>query len=266
MVEGSGDGISRSLGHMLRTTASQNPNRDASGVNMHTMSELFLTNKPFLPDAENALDNVNALLDGVLGNLSGLMDPSFLNIVPRDIIARLTGGDTDTDRHFGQELGSGGGGGGSWGDEDGADESYYIGGPGAPIGEHVGVFGSPSSKTGGTSNLPSVTLRGYTLVREMGFDGSIGTWRQGDPSSDHSRGLAIDVMVGTTSEGREQGDFIANFFNANRVALNVDYVIWYERITSGSRDGTWKPYTRYSYAPNDDTLQHRDHPHISFRR
>lgn len=113
LVEGNGNNISRGLSTMLRTTASQNPNQDGSGFNMFTMSELFLMNKPLIPSQKNTLETLNALMSSLTGLFSKDMDDNFINLVPRDITARLS---RDPEGYSGGAgSGGGGGGGGSWG-------------------------------------------------------------------------------------------------------------------------------------------------------
>jgi hypothetical protein len=71
-------------------------------------------------------------------------------------------------------------------------------------------------------------------------------------TSDHPGGYALDFMTGS-------GDAVADCMVENAGALNVSYVIWNQRINTGSgwegmedRGGT--------------TANHKDHVHISFDR
>jgi hypothetical protein len=70
--------------------------------------------------------------------------------------------------------------------------------------------------------------------------------------SDHPDGYALDFM--TTS-----GDAIADCVIENKSALGVDYVIWDQRINTGSG---WKGMEDRGGA----TANHEDHVHISFER
>lgn len=73
-------------------------------------------------------------------------------------------------------------------------------------------------------------------------------------ASDHPSGLALDIMV-----DRATGDALASCARKNRDALGISYVIYRQRIDTGSgweamedRGGT--------------TANHMDHVHISFER
>lgn len=56
---------------------------------------------------------------------------------------------------------------------------------------------------------------------------------------------------------------LANWAAHNAAALNVSQVIFYDRIWT-AKGGGWRPYTNNSKNGADrDTLQHRDHVHIS---
>jgi len=71
--------------------------------------------------------------------------------------------------------------------------------------------------------------------------------------SDHPKGLALDFMV----HSKSQGDEIASFVLSNRKALNVKYVIWRQRINHGN--GWSKMADRGSVTEN-----HYNHVHVSF--
>ncbi|TDW23686.1 hypothetical protein [Kribbella kalugense] len=88
-----------------------------------------------------------------------------------------------------------------------------------------------------------------------------------NPTSDHPRGLACDVMVGTDSRksapARARGDQIANWAVTTAGQTGVHYVIWYGKIWSARR-GTWIPYNGGGvYNPTDATGGHFDHVHVS---
>lgn len=85
-------------------------------------------------------------------------------------------------------------------------------------------------------------------------------------TSEHPHGRALDIFVTahrTKAEGdsKSLGDEIAAWFVDNANRFGTEYVIWYERINTLNG---WRPYTRYRDQPNDHTLQHRDHIHITF--
>ncbi|WUJ68459.1 hypothetical protein OG809_25520 [Kribbella soli] len=88
-----------------------------------------------------------------------------------------------------------------------------------------------------------------------------------NPTSDHPRGLACDVMVGTdarqSAPARARGDQIANWAVTTAGQTGVHYVIWYGKIWSARR-GTWIPYNGGGvYNPTDATGGHFDHVHVS---
>ena len=82
----------------------------------------------------------------------------------------------------------------------------------------------------------------------------IGVASRGSGTSDHPRGLAVDLMT----DSREQGDRIAECALANRDELGVDYVLWRQRADMGSG---WEPMEDRG----SPTANHMDHVHISFR-
>ena len=88
-----------------------------------------------------------------------------------------------------------------------------------------------------------------------------------NPTSDHPRGKACDVMVGTdarqSAPARARGDQIANWAIKTAAQTGVHYVIWYGKIWSARR-GTWIPYNGGGvYDPTDATGGHFDHVHVS---
>jgi len=88
-----------------------------------------------------------------------------------------------------------------------------------------------------------------------------------NPTSDHPKGRACDVMVGTDSRrsapARAKGDQIANWAIKTAGQTGVRYVIWYGKIWSARR-GTWIPYNGGGvYSPTDATGGHYDHVHVS---
>ncbi|MFD7158027.1 hypothetical protein ACFV9C_25735 [Kribbella sp. NPDC059898] len=88
-----------------------------------------------------------------------------------------------------------------------------------------------------------------------------------NPTSDHPRGKACDVMVGAdarkSAPARARGDQIANWAINTAGQTGVHYVIWYGKIWSARR-GTWIPYNGGGvYNPTDATGGHFDHVHVS---
>ena len=88
-----------------------------------------------------------------------------------------------------------------------------------------------------------------------------------NPTSDHPRGKACDVMVGAdarkSAPAKARGDQIANWALKTAAQTGVHYVIWYGKIWSARR-GTWIPYNGGGvYNPTDATGGHFDHVHVS---
>ncbi|HEY2985871.1 MAG TPA: hypothetical protein VGJ38_17065 [Jatrophihabitantaceae bacterium] len=88
-----------------------------------------------------------------------------------------------------------------------------------------------------------------------------------NPSSDHPRGKACDVMVGSDArrspQERERGNAIANWAVQTAGQTGVHYVIWYGQIWSARR-GQWIPYNGGGiYDPNDANGGHYNHVHVS---
>ncbi|MBP2323350.1 tape measure domain-containing protein [Kibdelosporangium banguiense] len=79
--------------------------------------------------------------------------------------------------------------------------------------------------------------------------------------SDHALGKAIDVMIPNyqSAASINLGNNIANWFTANPAKFGTKYVIWRDHINSGRG---WEPYGHPGGGRND-TLQHRDHVHVS---
>ncbi|WP_231445992.1 phage tail tip lysozyme [Brevibacterium zhoupengii] len=99
------------------------------------------------------------------------------------------------------------------------------------------------------------------------YDGitGVGGYRSGSTSRDpngHPAGLAVDFMVPLNKDGKALGDDIAKFVIDNHKALNVKYVIWYQRIYNVERaDEGWRKMPDRG----GDTQNHKDHPHVSFQ-
>lgn len=135
-----------------------------------------------------------------------------------------------------------------------------------------------SIPTGATSNCPPVpggvenglnanALAGMRCVHATfpkittmyGFNPAAG--------GDHAAGNAVDFMLDNyrTPEMRAYGWQLANWAKAHAQELKIDYIIFDMKIWSMARDAEgWRPYLRYGEVVDDDTLAHRDHPHITF--
>jgi hypothetical protein len=88
-----------------------------------------------------------------------------------------------------------------------------------------------------------------------------------NPTSDHPKGKACDVMVGAdarkSTAARAKGDQIASWTVQSAATTGVRYVIWYGKIWS-ARTGAWRTYNGGGiYNPSDATGGHYDHVHVS---
>jgi len=100
---------------------------------------------------------------------------------------------------------------------------------------------------------------------------SIGGVREG--SVGHSSGVAIDLMIKNykTKTGISNGNKIAEYLIKNHAALNIDYLIWQDKIWLGPNTG-WKPYSasgKYGtqFTNNwNDTTKHLDHIHVEVKK
>ena len=79
--------------------------------------------------------------------------------------------------------------------------------------------------------------------------------------SDHALGKALDVMISNykSATGIAQGNKVASWFVNNPADFGTKYVIWRDQINTGSG---WRSYGHPS-GSNNDTVQHRDHVHVS---
>ena len=89
---------------------------------------------------------------------------------------------------------------------------------------------------------------------------TIGGYRADAGDADgHPAGLAIDVMTGV--DDRNKGIRIANWAKENHEALGILYVVYDQKIWNVQRDSEgW----RDQGDRGGDTVNHKDHPHISF--
>lgn len=158
----------------------------------------------------------------------------------------------------GQPASWNGGGGSSGGGSSGGGGSTGSTGSG-PSANPTGNTGGPRShgETGIPDGLRTNAANGARVVREMGFDGTIGGIGQRPGPSDHPDGNAIDVM---TMDDTESGRDIAEHFRANHDELGVKYVIYQQMIASPSSNWEWRPMEDRG----SPTANHMDHVHISF--
>lgn len=90
---------------------------------------------------------------------------------------------------------------------------------------------------------------------------NIGGYREGDPE-DHGQGLAVDVMVPTSSQ---LGDQVAQYAIDNMDRAGISYVIWKQQFYMPV-DNIYGPANTWNQMPDrgGDTANHYDHVHISF--
>ncbi|WP_029089913.1 hypothetical protein [Brevibacterium album] len=131
-----------------------------------------------------------------------------------------------------------------------------------------GADSDSGSGGGGVSNAPcsvsssiesGLTANGVAAYRAVCANFSeVSSYggRRNDPGSDHNSGRAVDIMItGST------GDQIRDFLIAHKDELNVDYVIWEQKI--------YASYTGWSGRAMEDrgsvTANHYDHVHVSVK-
>lgn len=90
---------------------------------------------------------------------------------------------------------------------------------------------------------------------------NIGGYRAGDPD-DHGKGLAVDVMVPTSSE---LGDQVAQYAIDNMERAGISYIIWKQQFYMPVNN-IYGPANTWNQMPDrgGDTANHNDHVHISF--
>ena len=90
---------------------------------------------------------------------------------------------------------------------------------------------------------------------------NLGGYRAGDPD-DHGKGLAVDVMVPTSSE---LGDQVAQYAIDNMDRAGISYIIWKQQFYMPV-DNIYGPANTWNQMPDrgGDTANHYDHVHISF--
>ncbi|ANY05523.1 hypothetical protein AFB00_03515 [Pseudonocardia sp. HH130630-07] len=113
----------------------------------------------------------------------------------------------------------------------------------------------PSSCAAGTEGMEGVAANVATAGEKLrcmfGVDSVLGLGSRGN-ASDHPSGKALDFMV-----DRATGDRLAEYAMANQDSLGISYVIWRQRIDTGSGWETQEDR-------GGETANHMDHVHISF--
>ena len=90
---------------------------------------------------------------------------------------------------------------------------------------------------------------------------NIGGYREGDPD-DHGKGLAVDVMVPTSSQ---LGDQVAQYAIDNMDRAGISYVIWKQQFYMPV-DNIYGPANTWNQMPDRGSVteNHYDHVHVSF--
>lgn len=96
---------------------------------------------------------------------------------------------------------------------------------------------------------------------------SVGTLRDG--SIGHRLGVGSDFMMRgwNTSSGIRNGNAIVSYLVKNRASLDIDYIIWRDRIWL-RQDGQWGPYSKGGWGRHlsprgwNATTMHYDHVHV----
>jgi hypothetical protein len=114
---------------------------------------------------------------------------------------------------------------------------------------------------GPQGHLHPNAVRAKQLITQIFGITNIGGYRpEGSiSSSDHPKGLALDVMVG---DNFALGERVSAWAIQNARDLKIKYIIWYNRSWNPER-GTWAHYNHPS-GGTSKTLRHEDHVHISF--
>lgn len=108
--------------------------------------------------------------------------------------------------------------------------------------------------------LPQAEAFRQEIAAKFGIT-NIGGYREGDPD-DHGKGLAVDVMVPTSSQ---LGDQVAQYAIDNMDRAGISYVIWKQQFYMPV-DNIYGPANIWNQMPDrgGDTANHYDHVHISF--
>jgi len=124
----------------------------------------------------------------------------------------------------------------------------------------------PATGLPGQDGLTPDALRVLRCVQQSFGDHTYGGVGQlsDSPTSDHSVGRAVDVMIAgwDTAAGLADGTAISTWVTERATALGVTYVIWDAQIWAADNPAAgWQPTAP---APGGGpTLAHRDHVHIS---
>lgn len=131
-------------------------------------------------------------------------------------------------------------------------------GPAAPA-----PSGATTLNTGGSSGLDSLRDSTKSIVYQVRATFPQITTIYGvrqDPLPDHPSGRAIDLMMPNGANDQVLGDQIAAWLQANANSMNIEYIIWRQRIWINGQSGwTWMADR------GGVTANHYDHIHITVR-
>jgi uncharacterized protein YgiM (DUF1202 family) len=121
---------------------------------------------------------------------------------------------------------------------------------------------APSSYPGTERRLTAKTITVHRELRaKVPQIRTVGGWRPAS-SGEHPLGRALDVMIPNyqSASGRDLGYRIANWAQQNARRLDINYVVWRQRIWNIQRDGEgW----RFMADRGGDSANHINHVHIS---
>jgi len=154
---------------------------------------------------------------------------------------------------------------GSTGSSDDSGSNGSSSGSSAPK-ESAG--GAPKGIVGNAAKL-------YGVIRDQWGFKSIGGYANRNiagtnSKSDHATGHALDVMTAINGDYKSEaavkrGWQLAKWAQENAEHLGIKYVIYYDKIWSASKAAQgWRDYGHPGVNSGGDTVQHRDHVHLSF--
>lgn len=128
--------------------------------------------------------------------------------------------------------------------------------------------GAPKGIVGNAAKL-------YGVIRDQWGFKSIGGYANRNiagtnSKSDHATGHALDVMTAINGDYKSEaavkrGWQLAKWAQENAEHLGIKYVIYYDKIWSASKAAQgWRDYGHPGVNSGGDTVQHRDHVHLSF--
>lgn len=94
---------------------------------------------------------------------------------------------------------------------------------------------------------------GHYLAKRFKINSVEGIVGQGDGDGDRAAGLALDFYV----DGKDAGDEFTRYLVTHRDVLDINYVIWWQRVNIG---GEW-----VTMADRGAERNHYDSVHVSFK-